>query len=166
MARRESAHSSETNTSSRVLERQQRAKYVCVTCSATRPTGVADACAFVETGQGELLETAPAGFVGALLSAPAEFVEPEAPSGALGPVPGFSAFEVPVDVEGFRDRLGRSTCPKPACSSSAREACGDKPAEVGADLANGESGCVSDVSGGLPVGPGQEPVDVPCSSSQ
>ena len=62
-------------------------------CPPARPTGVPNAGALLEAGQGELLETAPAGFVGALLSAPTEFVEPEAPSGALGTVAGFSALD-------------------------------------------------------------------------
>jgi len=153
------------NTWSLVIQGQKSAKYVSVTCSAARTPGVADACAFVEPAQGELIETASSGFVGALLAAPAEFVEPEAPSGALGTVAGFSTLEVPVDVEGFSDRLGRSMGLKPAAHGSAREPNGDKPAEVGADLASGKSGCVSDIADGLPTCPGQEPVDVTCSSS-
>ena len=93
-------------------------------------------------------------FVGASLSAPAEFVEPEAPSGALGTVAGFSALEVPIDVESFSNRIGRSKCLKPAALGPAGEPNGDKPAEVVPDLANSETGCVSDVANGLPVGPG------------
>lgn len=88
-----------------VLEGQKSAKYVSVPCSAARAPGVADACAFVEACQGKLLKAPPAGFVWAFLSAPAEFVEPEAPSGALGPVAGFSALEVPVHIESPRDRI-------------------------------------------------------------
>lgn len=134
-------------------------------CPAAWAAGVPNVCAFLQAGQGELLEASPTGFVGTSLTTPAEFVEPESPSGALSTVAGFSAPEVPVDVEGFGDRLGRSRCLEPTAPGSTGETDGDKPPEVGPDLASGESSCVSDLRGGLSVCPGQKPVDVPCSAS-
>jgi hypothetical protein len=157
--------SSEINTGTFILQGKKSAEHVTVTCPPARSTGVAHARALLEAGQGELLKTPSPGFVGAFLSAPAEFVEPEAPSGALGPVAGFSALEVSVDVEGFRDRFERSTRLKPTTPGSTGEPNRDKPPEVSLDLANSESSHLSDVASGLPVSPGQLPVDVPCSSS-
>jgi hypothetical protein len=132
---------------------------------AARAARVPNPCPVLQAGQGELLEAPPTRFVGASLSTPAKFVEPEAPSGALGTVARFSALEVPVNVEGFSDRLKRSRCLKPAAPGSPAEPDGNKPPKVGPDLTNGESSCIGDVADSLPMGPAQEPVDVPRSSS-
>lgn len=132
---------------------------------AARTAGVPNACPLLQAGQGELLKATPTRFVGASLSTPAKFVEPKAPSGALGTVAGFSALEVSVDVESFGDRLGGSKCLEPTAPSSAGKPDEEKPPKVRPDLPNGESSCVSDVAGILPVSSCQKPVDVPCSSS-